>query len=41
MEVHMLNQLNTLMLRPDGTPRAAFWGPIAFVALLVIGLTAA
>ena len=41
MELHMLQQLNTLMMRPNGTPRAAFWGPVAFVALMVIGFVAA
>lgn len=37
----MLNQLHTLMMRPNGSPRAAFWGPIAFLALLVIAVFAA
>jgi hypothetical protein len=38
MELPMLNQLNTLMMRPDGTPRAAFWGPAALAALVVIAM---
>ncbi len=41
MELHMLHQLNTLMMRPNGSPRAAFWGPVALLALLVIAVFAA
>jgi hypothetical protein len=40
MDLQALQQLNALLLRRDGTPRPAFWGPIALVALLVIGFAA-
>jgi hypothetical protein len=40
MELHMLVRLNTLMLRDDGSLRPAFWGTIAFLALMVIAIPA-
>ena len=36
----MLARLNTLMLRENGSLRPAFWGWIAFLALMVIAIPA-
>jgi len=38
---HHPHPKGTLLFRYNGTPQPAFWGPVAFVALLIIGLVAA
>jgi hypothetical protein len=37
----MSRQGSSLFFRANGSPRAAFWGPVAFLTLAVIGLVAA
>jgi hypothetical protein len=37
---HRPHPPGSLLFRHNGSPRPAFWGPIAFLALAVIGLAA-
>ncbi|HVV27450.1 MAG TPA: hypothetical protein VHC40_05735 [Rhizomicrobium sp.] len=34
----MMDFLHSLIRRPDGTPRAAFWAPAMLLVLLIVGL---
>jgi hypothetical protein len=36
----MLRRQATLLIRRNGSPSPLFWGPVAFLALAMIGLAA-